>query len=64
MGVRVEDPAQVRPARERALASSGPALLDVVTAPNILAMPPKATVQQAKGVCSGEDHDGVHGRAG
>ncbi len=49
MGVRVEDPAEVRPALEQALASSGPALVDVVTDPNVLAMPPKATVQQAKG---------------
>ncbi len=49
MGLRVEDPAEVRPALEKALASSGPALVDVVTDPNVLAMPPKATVQQAKG---------------
>jgi pyruvate dehydrogenase (quinone) len=48
-GVRVEDPAQVRPALERVLASKGPALLDVVTDPNVLAMPPKATIAQAKG---------------
>jgi pyruvate dehydrogenase (quinone) len=49
MGVRVEDPAEVRPALEKALAFNGPALVDVVTDPNVLAMPPKATVQQAKG---------------
>ncbi len=49
MGLRVEDPAEVRPALEKALAFSGPALVDVVTDPNVLAMPPKATVQQAKG---------------
>ncbi len=49
MGVRVEDPAEVRPAIQKALASSGPALVDVVTDPNVLAMPPKATVEQAKG---------------
>jgi pyruvate dehydrogenase (quinone) len=49
MGVRVEDPADVRPALEKALAFDGPALVDVVTDPNVLAMPPKATVQQAKG---------------
>jgi pyruvate dehydrogenase (quinone) len=49
MGLRVEDPAEVRPALQKALASSGPALVDVVTDPNVLAMPPKATVQQAKG---------------
>ncbi|HEV3080869.1 MAG TPA: ubiquinone-dependent pyruvate dehydrogenase [Gemmataceae bacterium] len=48
-GLRVEDPAEVRPALAEALASSGPALVDVVTDPNVLAMPPKATVQQAKG---------------
>src|SRR5271156_5531125 len=49
MGLRVEGPEEVRPALEQALASSGPALVDVVTDPNVLAMPPKATVQQAKG---------------
>ena len=49
MGLRVEDPAEVRPALEQALASSGPALVDVVTDPNVLAMPPKATVRQAAG---------------
>ena len=45
----VEDPAGVRPALEEALASSGPVLVDVVTDPNVLAMPPKATIQQAAG---------------
>jgi pyruvate dehydrogenase (quinone) len=49
IGLRVEDPAEVRPALEQALASGGPALVDIVTDPNVLAMPPKATVQQAKG---------------
>jgi pyruvate dehydrogenase (quinone) len=49
MGRRVEDPAEVRPALEQALAFDGPALVDVVTDPNVLAMPPRATVQQAKG---------------
>jgi pyruvate dehydrogenase (quinone) len=48
-GLRVENPAEVRPALEEALASSGPTLVDVVTDPNVLAMPPKAMVQQAKG---------------
>ena len=38
---------------EKALAHSGPALVDVVTDKNVLAMPPKATVQQAKGSCPG-----------
>jgi pyruvate dehydrogenase (quinone) len=48
-GLRVEDPAQVRPALEKALAAKGPVLVDVVTDPNVLSMPPKATIQQAKG---------------
>lgn len=48
-GLRVEGPAQVRPALEKALATNGPVLVDVVTDPNVLSMPPKATIQQAKG---------------
>jgi pyruvate dehydrogenase (quinone) len=48
-GLRVEDPMEVRPALEKALASAGPVLVDVVTDPNVLSMPPKATIQQAKG---------------
>lgn len=48
-GLRVEDPEQVRPALEEALGSSGPALVDVVTDPNVLSMPPRATIEQAKG---------------
>ncbi len=48
-GVRVEDPAQVRAELERALETKGPVLIDVVTDPNVLAMPPKSKIQQAKG---------------
>jgi pyruvate dehydrogenase (quinone) len=48
-GLRVEDPAEVRPAVEKALATKGPVLVDMVTDPAVLAMPPKATIQQAKG---------------
>jgi pyruvate dehydrogenase (quinone) len=48
-GVRIEDPEQVRPALEKALSTDGPVLVDVVTDPNVLAMPPKATIEQAKG---------------
>ncbi len=47
--VRVEDPAGVRPALEQLMAATGPALVDVVTDPHVLAMPPRATVKQAKG---------------
>jgi pyruvate dehydrogenase (quinone) len=48
-GVRVEDPAKIPAAFQEALAHPGPALVDVVTDKNVLAMPPKATVHQAKG---------------
>jgi pyruvate dehydrogenase (quinone) len=48
-GVRVEDPAELPSALKKALAHPGPALVDVVTDKNVLAMPPKATIQQAKG---------------
>jgi pyruvate dehydrogenase (quinone) len=49
MGLRVEDPAEVRPSLEKALAFKGPALVDVVTDPNVLSMPPKANIRQALG---------------
>jgi pyruvate dehydrogenase (quinone) len=48
-GLRVEDPADLRPALEKALAAKGPVLVDVLTDPHVLAMPPKATIEQAKG---------------
>ena len=48
-GLRVEDPSEVRPAIERALAIDGPVLVDVLTNPSELSMPPKATLKQARG---------------
>ncbi len=48
-GVRVENPAEVPAALGLALARPGPVLVDIVTDKNVLAMPPKATVKQAKG---------------
>ncbi len=64
-GLRVEDPAEVRPALEQALRTDGPVLVDVVTDPNVLSMPPKATIKQAAGFAlamtkmafTGELHD-------
>src|SRR5262249_53653859 len=46
-GVRVEDPQQLPAGVREVLAHDGPALLDVVSARQELAMPPKATVGQA-----------------
>jgi microsomal dipeptidase-like Zn-dependent dipeptidase len=39
MGVRIEDPADIRSGLRKALEYSGPALIDVVTDPNALSMP-------------------------
>jgi pyruvate dehydrogenase (quinone) len=46
-GVRVEDPGKLEGALREALAHKGPALVDVVSARQELAMPPKATFGQA-----------------
>ena len=48
-GIRVEDPSEVRPAVERALATDGHVLVDVLSNPSELALPPKATVGKARG---------------
>ncbi len=48
-GVRVEDPAELEGAIKSAFAHDGPAVIDVVTDPMELVMPPKITVEQAKG---------------
>ncbi|GAB2661795.1 pyruvate dehydrogenase [Saccharopolyspora gloriosae] len=47
--VRVDQPAQVRDALAGALAHPGPALVDVVTDPNALSIPPRITGTQVKG---------------
>ncbi|MEU3269797.1 pyruvate dehydrogenase [Saccharomonospora sp. NPDC006951] len=47
--VRVTDPAAVRDVLAEALAHPGPALVDVVTDPNALSMPPRITAAQVRG---------------
>jgi pyruvate dehydrogenase (quinone) len=49
LGIRVENPADLEQAISRALAHRGPALLDVMTSPQELAMPPKIDLEQAYG---------------
>jgi pyruvate dehydrogenase (quinone) len=49
LGVRVEDPADLARTVPDILAHNGPALLDVLTNPQELAMPPKTTFEQAYG---------------
>jgi pyruvate dehydrogenase (quinone) len=46
-GIRVEKPQELKSALEAALAHKGPALVDVVSARQELAMPPKTTLEQA-----------------
>ncbi|NLU69213.1 pyruvate dehydrogenase [Streptomyces sp. HNM0574] len=48
-GVRVEKPKQLRGALREVLRHKGPALLDVVTDPNALSLPPKITREQVSG---------------
>ncbi|MEU8473337.1 pyruvate dehydrogenase [Streptomyces sp. NPDC029006] len=49
LGIRVEKPADVRGALREAFAHDGPALVDVVTDPAALAVPPKITTEQLSG---------------
>lgn len=49
-GIKVNDPDQVEQALREALLHNGPVLLDVMTDPNALAMPPKVEFQQMKGM--------------
>ncbi len=49
LGIRVEDPAELRPALERAFAHPGAALVDVVTDRMELVLPPEIKAEQALG---------------
>ena len=46
-GIRVEKPQELKAGLEAALAHKGPVLVDVVSARQELAMPPKTTIDQA-----------------
>jgi pyruvate dehydrogenase (quinone) len=48
-GIRVEEPAQVRDSLTDALESNRPVLVEFVTDPNALSMPPSITAEQIKG---------------
>jgi pyruvate dehydrogenase (quinone) len=49
MGIHVEDPADLKGAIAESLAHKGPSLLDVVTNPQELSMPPKVTFEEVYG---------------
>jgi len=49
LGIRIEDPAEIRPGLQRMLAHPGPVVVDVITDPNALSLPPHIEFDQAKG---------------
>jgi pyruvate dehydrogenase (quinone) len=49
LGIHVDDPAEVRPALERAFKHEGPALVEVEVNQQELSLPPTITLEQAKG---------------
>ena len=49
LGIRIEDPADVRAGLQKMLAYPGPVVVDVITDPNALALPPHIEFDQAKG---------------
>src|SRR3978361_448555 len=49
-GIKVNDPDEVEQALREALQYNGPVLLDIMTDPNALAMPPKIEFEQMKGM--------------
>lgn len=50
LGIRIEDPAEVGSGLERALSHPGAALIDVVTDPDALSLPPHVDYKQVKGM--------------
>jgi pyruvate dehydrogenase (quinone) len=51
-GIRVEDPAGVGPAWDRALTADRPTVIDFVVDPEVAALPPHITLEQAKAFAS------------
>lgn len=49
LGIRVEDPAELKQALQTAFKHQGPCLIDVVTNPAELVMPPTITAEECKG---------------
>jgi pyruvate dehydrogenase (quinone) len=51
-GIRVDDPEDVGPAWDRALAAGRPALIEAITDPEVPPLPPHITIEQAKAMTS------------
>ena len=63
-GVRVTDPKRLRDAMTQVLAHPGPALLEVITDPNALSIPPKITGEQIFGFATAISKIVMNGGAG
>jgi pyruvate dehydrogenase (quinone) len=61
---RAEKPAGVRDALTEALAHPGPALVELITDPNALAVPPKISASQVRGFTLGVGHTVLAGGVG
>jgi pyruvate dehydrogenase (quinone) len=48
-GIRIENPGDVEPGLREAFAHKGAAVIDVVTDPNVLSLPPKISPAQVEG---------------
>ena len=55
-GIRVDDPAQIGPAWDQALASDRPVVLEAITDPEVPPLPPHITLQQAKAMAGALAH--------
>jgi pyruvate dehydrogenase (quinone) len=55
-GIRVDDPAQVGPAWDQALAADRPVVLEAITDPEVPPLPPHITLEQAKAMAGALAH--------
>lgn len=63
-GITIADPDQVEQGLREALAFNGPVLINVMTDPNALAMPPKIEFEQVKGMTVAMSKLILNGRMG
>jgi pyruvate dehydrogenase (quinone) len=63
-GVTIREPGEVKQAIKEALAHTGPVLINVMTDPNALAMPPKIEFEQVKGMALSMTKLMLNGRMG
>jgi pyruvate dehydrogenase (quinone) len=61
-GIRIEDPKDLKNAMATALRHNGPVLIDVVTNPNALPMPPKIDAKEVAGYGLYVAKQTLHGR--